>query len=302
MTSAVFVTCLTFSWYNSSFFIPYTKPENILITESGHVKLTDFGGCRPFTDQAKEMVKLSSKNVIKELRNGDWKEELPVAKTEDEDIIGGSEGDQDGDEEEDFRIEGTTAYLPPEVVVGNIPTTAADSWALGCVLYQCVSGRPPILEDTDHLTKHKIVTFELASSSHEEDFFGIHDESAFTPGAKELIRKLLSRDPADRPDMHCVARDNFFDGKDVFELHKKEAHPLDVGSVAPVADAKWNRRQFSSIWAPQPKQYAIDSLGKSDNGSTTWDKERNSPICEGLERDSPFLSSRRPTTLMQIGE
>ena len=265
------------------------------------------------------MVKLSSRDVIKELRDGDWKEELqkPVPnKTGDEDedkdedddddnIIDQDEemnGDKESDEEEDFRIEGTTAYLPPEVVVGNIPTTAADSWALGCVLYQCISGRPPILEDTDHLTKHKIVTFELSSSSHEDDFFGIHDESTFMPDVKGLIRKLLSRNPADRPDMQSVAHDDFFKGVDVFQLHKKEAYPLDVGSVAPVADAKWNRRQFSSIWAPQPKQYAIDSLSSSDNGSKSWDKERNSPIREGLERDSPFVSSRRPAALMQIGE
>ena len=42
--------------------------------------------------------------------------------------------------EEDFRIEGTSAYLPPEVVLGAIPTPAADTWALGCLLYQCLTG------------------------------------------------------------------------------------------------------------------------------------------------------------------
>jgi len=309
------------SIHDAGFVYGDLKPENCLITESGHIKLTDFGGCRPFTDQANAMVKLSSTNVIKQLRDGDWKEPpKSTTKTSDDNegfvidehnmnseidgknssIVNDEEEAEDN--EEDFRIEGTTAYLPPEVVVGNIPTTAADSWALGCVLYQCVSGRPPILEDTDHLTKHKIVTFELSSTSHEENFFGIHDESTFTPDAKELIRKLLSRNPVDRPEMHSVAHDNFFGGKDVFDMHKQEAYPLDVGSVAPVADAKWNRRQFSSIWAPQPKQYAIDSLSNSDVGSTAWDRERNSPIREGLERESPFLVHRRATALMQIGE
>ena len=52
----------------------------------------------------------------------------------------GSEN-ENAEEEEDIRVEGTTAYLPPEVVVGAFPTSAADAWALGCVMYQCLSGR-----------------------------------------------------------------------------------------------------------------------------------------------------------------
>ena len=314
------------SIHDAGFVFGDLKPENCLITESGHVKLTDFGGCRPYTVQAKELVKSSSRNLIEMLRDGDWRESsegqqhnLKKSDAESSDDLNGTnfldddaseedEGERDvdameadGSIEEDFRVEGTTAYLPPEVVIGGIPTTSADSWALGCVLYQCISGRPPILEDTDHLTRHKIVTFELSSQTHEENFFGIHDESTFEPAAKELIRKLLSRDPHGRPNMHSIAYDDFFEGK---ALHKDQAHPLDVGNVAPVADAKWNRRQFSSIWAPQPKQYAIDNLGTSNatDGLSAWDKERNSPICEGAERDAHFLSTRRPTALMQIGE
>ena len=316
------------SIHDAGFVFGDLKPENCLITESGHVKLTDFGGCRPYTFQAKELVKLSSRNLIEMLRDGDWRDsseggykqkksdaessdDLNGANFLDDDAAEEDEGerhvedlDADGSVEEDFRVEGTTAYLPPEVVVGGIPTTSADSWALGCVLYQCISGRPPILEDTDNLTRHRIVTFELSSQTHEEDFFGIHDESTFQPVAKELIRKLLSRNPYGRPNMQSIAHDDFFEGKDVFSLHKEQAYPLDVGTVAPVTDAKWNRRQFSSIWAPQPKQYAIDNLGTSNatGGSSAWDKERNSPIREGAERDAHFLSTRRPTALMQIGE
>lgn len=49
------------------------KPENVLVTASGHVKLTDFGGARPLTSAAHEHVN-RSKGLLLQLRNGDWKD------------------------------------------------------------------------------------------------------------------------------------------------------------------------------------------------------------------------------------
>lgn len=283
------------------------KPENILITESGHIKLTDFGGARPFSKEAKELVYISSKNILKNLRNGDWRD-LSTANSFFEkgsvSVEGQGHSDNElkvaaGIEEEEFRIEGTTAYLPPEVVVGGIPTTAADSWALGCVLYQCIAGRPPLLEDTDHLTRHRIVTFELSTSNEEDDFFGRQVGSSFRPEARDLIRRLLSRNSDNRPTMADVARDTYFDGEDILSLHKRPPHPLDIGGVAPSADAKWNRRQFSSIWAPQPKAYSIDSL--RDHSGPLQKPDQHFLIPEGDESEASFLPTRR-TNLTKIGE
>ncbi|EED86475.1 predicted protein, partial [Thalassiosira pseudonana CCMP1335] len=137
------------------------KPENILITETGHIKVTDFGACRPVTEEA--CVDTNNNETT----------------------------------EEDLRIEGTTAYLPPEVVVGGYPTAAADVWALGCVLFQCISGRPPILEDNDDLTALRIVTFHLNSDP--QDFFGECDPSTFCDDTKSLIQRMLNREVNERP-------------------------------------------------------------------------------------------------------
>lgn len=269
------------------------KPENILITELGHIKLTDFGGCRPVTQEAKLLVKESSENLLQELRDGDWKQATP--KRTEQQRRQNIEGSNMNVEGEDLRIEGTTAYLPPEVVIGGLPTCATDIWALGCVLFQCLSGRPPILEDTDDQTAQKIVSFHL--STHSDVFVGC-DETAFNESAKSLVQRMLHREASARPDIFEVSQSDFFDGVDIFNLHKKPAHPLDVGLVAPVSDAKWARRQFSSIWAPQPHAY---NIGGTSTTTTKTRNSRNSPIVEGGERDEAFATIQK-AILTKISE
>ena len=269
------------------------KPENILITELGHIKLTDFGGCRPVTQEAKLLVKESSENLLQELRDGDWKQATP--KRTEQQRRQNIEGSNMNVEGEDLRIEGTTAYLPPEVVIGGLPTCATDIWALGCVLFHCLSGRPPILEDTDDQTAQKIVSFHL--STHSDVFVGC-DETAFNESAKSLVQRMLHREASARPDIFEVSQSDFFDGVDIFNLHKKPAHPLDVGLVAPVSDAKWARRQFSSIWAPQPHAY---NIGGTSTTTTKTRNSRNSPIVEGGERDETFATIQK-AILTKISE
>ncbi len=268
-----------------------------MITESGHIKVTDFGACRPVTEEAKALVKLNSKNLLQQLPDGDWKTNELTSSVSKYFYATTSDAGTSGEDEEDLRIEGTTAYLPPEVIIGGFPTPAADVWAIGCVLFQCISGRPPVLEDTDDLTAQRIVTFHLNSSA--EGFFGQCDPTSFRDDAKALITRLLSRDSTARPDIPGIASDAFFEGIDIFSLHNKPAHPLDVGSVAPVSDAKWSRRQFSSIWAPQPKAYVIGDLKQSPSKQ---DDLLCSPIPEEDEADTVFSAAPKAPLLGKIRE
>jgi serine/threonine protein kinase len=53
------------------------------------------------------------------------------------------------------RLEGTPAYLPPEILRKQmrVPGFAADAWALGCVAFFCLHGRPRYFGDTDQVAR-----------------------------------------------------------------------------------------------------------------------------------------------------
>jgi serine/threonine protein kinase len=288
------------------------KPENVVITESGHVKLTDFGGCRPVTREAKELIRTTARNILKDLRDGGWKSKSTKSKTKEsydmeEDSNEESENDcvEVGDMESDLRIEGTTAYLPPEVVMGGFPTFAADSWALGCVIYQCLSGRPPLLEADDSATRSRIVSFDAgggSSSGPKSSLFSEAHALTIEADARALIVSLLSRTADERPSMQQAAQADFFAiaGTNVFALYTQSAPPLDVGDVTPVADAQWTRRQFSSIWAPQPQAYdiALTSRDMSQSRGATV----SAAIAEGTEAAAFFSKSTNPMDLSSIAD
>ncbi|MCH6563012.1 MAG: protein kinase [Myxococcales bacterium] len=85
---------------------------------------------------------------------------------------------------------GTVAYMPPEQALGRAPDVRSDLYALGAMLYELVTGRPPFVGDgvVAVISQH-INTAPVAPSWH----------NAEVPKPLEtLILKLLEKDPQDR--------------------------------------------------------------------------------------------------------
>jgi serine/threonine protein kinase len=130
------------------------KPANIKITPDGAVKILDFG-----------LAKLAP-----DTRVGDGASAAPTM-TE----AGTREG----------LIVGTAAYMSPEQARGQPVDKRTDIWALGCVLYELLTGRAVFARET--------ITDTLAAVLEREPDWSLlpHDAPA---GVQRLLRRLLDKD------------------------------------------------------------------------------------------------------------
>lgn len=260
------------SIHDAGFVFGDLKPENILITESGHVKVADFGACRPVSHAAKNSLN-RSRDALRTLRDGDWRVaaglppnpvytipfEQKDSSDSDSDAVGEGVEASSIEEVEEPRAEGTAAYMSPEVARGGAPGPAADAWALGCVSFLCLAGRPPIFAETDEIILARVVRFssENAGGSAGES----SDHPSLPPAVSEpprsLVRALMEPDPTARLGVQQAAKHEFLaqGGVSVFLLHRGKPVELAKGTVAPTPNAAWSRRQNSMIWAPMPQEY-----------------------------------------------
>jgi class 3 adenylate cyclase len=100
---------------------------------------------------------------------------------------------------QDGSMVGTASYMPPEQALGGAITAQSDLYALGAMLYELVTGRPPFVGDdpTSVISQH-INTPPVAPSWHTEHC---------PPDLEELIVRLLQKAPQDRPESATEVRE-----------------------------------------------------------------------------------------------
>jgi 3-phosphoinositide dependent protein kinase-1 len=122
------------------------KPENVLLGRSGHVKLTDFG-------TAKVVTELVGNPGMRVRTNS---------------------------------FVGTAEYVAPELLTDKETCMASDWFAMGSIVYQMLTGRPPFRAKTEYLAMEKVKAREFQ--------FPV----GFPDAARSFVDGLLTVSVADR--------------------------------------------------------------------------------------------------------
>jgi len=85
---------------------------------------------------------------------------------------------------------GSPLYMSPEQCMGRRLDHRTDIYALGCILFECLTGYPPIMGANAADTIKRHVSDRPA---------GFPDEYGLPSGVKQIIYKALQKDPAQRP-------------------------------------------------------------------------------------------------------
>ncbi|XP_059392660.1 SNF-related serine/threonine-protein kinase-like [Carassius carassius] len=98
---------------------------------------------------------------------------------------------------------GSLAYSAPEILLGEeYDAPAVDIWSLGVILYMLVCGHPPFQEANDSETLIMIMDCRYNVPSH------------VSPECKDLISRMLQRDPAKRASLTEIEGHSWLQGVD----------------------------------------------------------------------------------------
>ncbi|KAJ3427421.1 aurora a [Anaeramoeba flamelloides] len=89
---------------------------------------------------------------------------------------------------------GTLDYLSPEMIDGDGYGQTIDVWSIGILLYEFLVGKPPFEARGTSQTYNKIQNAQLRIPNY------------VSQGAKDLIKKLLKKDPEKRLNLHQVLK------------------------------------------------------------------------------------------------
>ena len=87
-------------------------------------------------------------------------------------------------------VMGTAMYMAPEQVLGGLVDARADLYALGCILYELATGRPPFLADT----AEEVLRQHLQQPPERPARLGYEGPEAL----EDLILRLLAKNPGRR--------------------------------------------------------------------------------------------------------
>ncbi|KAI4331535.1 hypothetical protein MLD38_029720 [Melastoma candidum] len=152
------------------------KPDNLLLDRHGHLRLSDFGLCKPLDCSTIQEGDFSLENNISGSKNHD-----PTApkRTQQEQL----QHWQKNRRMLAYSTVGTPDYIAPEVLLKKGYGMECDWWSLGAIMYEMLVGYPPFYSDDPMSTCRKIVNWKT--------HLKFPEEARLSPEAIDLIGRLL---------------------------------------------------------------------------------------------------------------
>lgn len=190
------------------------KLNNLLLTDSGHVRLADFG-------------------LVKRLSVG-------------QESVSTSSVSSDSDDDDDFRLlgrtksfVGTRRYMSPEHLVAghgsaNGYGAPADVWALGVVLYVMLTGKYPFGSG-------------VSSGNSQGLFTAIRNDDLQFPqylssDVKDLLEGMLEKDAGERLDLHAIKNHRWLQGVDWAKVREDAREDVRKDEVVQIASGSIEER------------------------------------------------------------
>ncbi|XVF72027.1 hypothetical protein PTKIN_Ptkin12aG0088400 [Pterospermum kingtungense] len=154
------------------------KPDNLLLDKYGHLRLSDFGLCKPLDCSTLQEQDFSvGANNIEATENGE--SSAAPKRTQQEQLLHW----QKNRRMLAYSTVGTPDYIAPEVLLKKGYGMECDWWSLGAIMYEMLVGYPPFYSDDPMSTCRKIVNWKT--------HLKFPEEAKLSPEAKDMISKLL---------------------------------------------------------------------------------------------------------------